>query len=63
MGMEEAIKTLNGPIVNGFNMAMNQMEKVLEEYGLVCIEDIGRAFDPKVQYALVTNKETRMMLS
>ena len=53
MGMDEAIKAdPDGPIVNGFNMAINQMEKVLEEYGLVCIEEIGGAFDPKFQEAI-----------
>jgi molecular chaperone GrpE len=53
IGMEEAIKAdPDGPIVNGFNMAINQMEKVLEEYGLVCIEEIGGAFDPKFHEAI-----------
>jgi molecular chaperone GrpE len=53
MGMEEAIKAdPNGPIVNGFNMAINQMEKVFEEYGLVCIEETGGGFDPKIHEAI-----------
>jgi molecular chaperone GrpE len=53
MGMEEAIKAdPDGPIVNGFNMAINQMEKVFEEYGLVCIEETGGAFDPKIHEAI-----------
>jgi len=53
MGLEEAIKAdPDGPIVNGFNMAINQMEKVLEEYGLVCIEEVGGTFDPKIQEAM-----------
>jgi len=53
MGMDEAIKAdPEGPIVNGFKMAINQMEKTFEEYGLVCIDKVGGAFDPKVQEAI-----------
>jgi molecular chaperone GrpE len=53
MGMDEAIKAdPEGPIVNGFKMAINQMEKTFEEYGLVCIDEVGGAFDPKVQEAI-----------
>jgi len=53
MGMDEAIKAdPEGPIVNGFKMAINQMEKTFEEYGLVCIDEVGGGFDPKVQEAI-----------
>jgi molecular chaperone GrpE len=53
MGMDEAIKAdPEGPIVNGFKMAINQMEKTFEEYGLVCIDEVGGAFDHKVQEAI-----------
>ena len=42
MGMIEATKfDPDGPIVNGFNMATNQLQNVLGEYGLVCIEETG----------------------
>ena len=53
MGMDEAEKQdPDGPIVNGFKMAINQLESVLDEYGLICIEEVGSAFDPKFHEAM-----------
>ena len=51
--MHEAEKAdPDGPIVNGFKMAINQMQNVLEEYGLVCIEGVGEDFNPKLHEAI-----------
>ena len=53
MGMSEANKfDPDGPIVNGFNMATNQLQNVLGEYGLVCIEETGEEFDPNIHEAI-----------
>lgn len=53
MGMDEAQKAdPEGPVVNGFKMAINQMQTTLEDYGLVCIEGIGEPFDPKFHDAI-----------
>jgi len=53
MGMDEATKAdPTSPIVNGFKMAIIQMEKTLDEYGLVCIDEVGGLFDPKLQEAI-----------
>lgn len=53
MGMSEANKfDPDGPIVNGFNMATNQLQNVLGEYGLVCIEETGGQFDPNIHEAI-----------
>lgn len=53
MGMDEAEKVdPDGPIVNGFKMAINQMQSILEEYGLVCIDGVGESFDPKLHEAI-----------
>ena len=53
IGMLEAEKAdPDGPIVNGFKMAINQMKNVLEEYGLVCIEGVGEDFNPKLHEAI-----------
>ena len=53
IGMHEAEKAdPDGPIVNGFKMAINQMQNVLEEYGLVCIEGVGEDFNPKLHEAI-----------
>ncbi|MDC0646230.1 nucleotide exchange factor GrpE [Opitutales bacterium] len=53
MGMIEATKfDPDGPIVNGFNMATNQLQNVLGEYGLVCIEKTGGQFDPNIHEAI-----------
>ena len=53
MGMDEAVKAdPEGPVVNGFKMAINQMQSTLEDYGLVCIEGVGEPFDPKFHEAI-----------
>ena len=53
MGMSEATKVdPDGPIVNGFKMATNQLQNVLGEYGLVCIEETGGQFDPNIHEAI-----------
>ena len=53
MGLDEAQKAdPEGPVVNGFKMAINQMQNTLEDYGLVCIEGIGEPFDPKFHDAI-----------
>lgn len=53
IGLDAAEKVdPEGPIVNGFKMAINQMQTTLEEYGLVCIEGIGEPFNPKLHEAI-----------
>lgn len=53
IGMTEAEKVdPKGPVVNGFKMAINQMQTTLEEYGLVCIDGVGDQFDPKLHEAI-----------
>lgn len=57
MGMEEAEKAdPEGPVVNGFKMAINQMQTTLEDYGLICIDGIGDQFDPKFHEAISHEK-------
>ncbi len=53
IGMEEALKVdPEGPVVNGFKMAIDQMQSTLAEYGLVCIEGTDEIFDPNLHEAI-----------
>ena len=57
IGLEEAEKAEpEGAIVNGFKMAINQMQTILEDYGLICIDGIGDQFDPKFHEAISHEK-------
>ncbi len=53
IGLEEARKVESeGPVVNGFSMAVSQLESTLGGYGLTCIEATGDKFDPKLHEAI-----------
>ena len=53
MGLSEAEKHTNAKeFVEGFGMAMKQMNNVLDEYGLVVLEPTEQEFDPKYHEAI-----------
>ena len=53
IGIDAAIKeNPDGPLVKGFKMAIDQMDAVLGEYGLVCIDAVGQNFDPQFHEAI-----------
>ena len=53
MGLSEAEKHKNAKeFVEGFGMAMKQMNNVLDEYGLVVLEPTEQEFDPKYHEAI-----------
>ena len=53
MGLSEAEKHTNArEFVEGFGMAMKQMNNVLDEYGLVVLEPTEQEFDPKYHEAI-----------
>lgn len=53
IGIEEALKTEpDGPLAKGFKMAIDQMDSVLSEYGLACINETGNEFDPQLHEAI-----------
>ncbi len=53
IGIDAAIKeNPDGPLVKGFKMAIDQMDAVLGEYGLICIDAVGQNFDPQFHEAI-----------
>ena len=53
IGIDAAMKeSPDGPLVKGFKMAIEQLDSVLEEYGLVRIEAVGENFDPQFHEAI-----------
>jgi molecular chaperone GrpE len=53
IGIDTAIKeNPDGPLVKGFKMAIDQMDAVLGEYGLICIDAVGQNFDPQFHEAI-----------
>ena len=53
IGIDAAIKeNPEGPLVKGFKMAIDQMDAVLGEYGLICIDAVGQNFDPQFHEAI-----------
>ncbi len=53
MGLNEAAKFNEAKkYVEGFDMAINQLESVLNGYGLVVIEPSNEPFDPKIHEAI-----------
>ena len=53
MGLSEAEKHTNAKeFVEGFGMAMKQMNNILDEYGLVVLEPTEQEFDPKYHEAI-----------
>jgi len=53
LGLNEASKVdPEGPVFSGFNMAVNQLESIMAEYGLVTLDPTGEAFDPSLHDAI-----------
>ena len=53
IGIDAAIKeNPDGPLVKGFKMAIDQMDAVLGEYGLISIDAVGQNFDPQFHEAI-----------
>ena len=53
LGLNEASKVdPDGPVFSGFNMAVNQLESIMAEYGLVTLDPTGEAFDPSLHDAI-----------
>jgi molecular chaperone GrpE len=53
IGIDAAVKeNPDGPLVKGFKMAIDQMDAVLGEYGLICIDAVGQNFDPQFHEAI-----------
>ena len=53
LGLSEAEKVdPKGPVFNGFNMAVSQLESILAEYGLVSLDPTGDLFDPSLHDAI-----------
>lgn len=53
LGLNEAKKVdPDGPVFNGFNMAVNQLESIMAEYGLVTLDPTGDTFDPGLHDAI-----------
>jgi len=49
MGIGEASKVdSDGPLVKGFQMAIEQLNSVLADYGLTQIDAVGGEFDPQI---------------
>ena len=53
LGLNEARKVdPDGPVFSGFNMAVNQLESIMAEYGLVTLDPTGESFDPSLHDAI-----------
>jgi len=53
LGLNEARKVdPDGPVFSGFNMAVNQLESIMAEYGLVTLDPTGETFDPSLHDAI-----------
>jgi len=53
LGLNEASKVdPEGPVFSGFNMAVNQLESIMAEYGLVTLDPTGEPFDPSLHDAI-----------
>lgn len=53
IGIDEASKIdPNGPLFKGFQMAIEQLNSVLAEYGLTRIDSVGEEFDPQIHEAI-----------
>jgi len=53
LGLNEARKVdPDGPVFSGFNMAVNQLESIMAEYGLVTLDPTGETFDPSLHEAI-----------
>jgi len=53
LGLNEASKVdPDGPVFSGFNMAVNQLESIMAEYGLVTLDPTGEPFDPSLHDAI-----------
>jgi len=53
LGLNEAQKVdPEGPVYNGFNMAVSQLDSILSEYGLMTLEPTGDLFDPSLHDAI-----------
>ena len=53
LGLNEASKVdPDGPVFSGFSMAVNQLESIMAEYGLVTLDPTGEAFDPSLHDAI-----------
>ena len=53
LGLNEASKVdPDGPVFSGFNMAVNQLESIMAEYGLVTLDPTGETFDPSLHDAI-----------
>jgi len=53
LGLAESLKTdPDGVLVKGFVMAVDQLESILGEYGLMPIDPVGELFDPLFHEAI-----------
>ena len=53
LGLNEARKVdPDSPVFSGFNMAVNQLESIMGEYGLVTLDPTGDSFDPSLHDAI-----------
>ena len=45
-------ETTSSPLAEGVNLTLKELKNVLEKYGLVTIDALGKSFDPAVHHAM-----------